>query len=42
MTLEPNTIVDALATVLSQPAVLHEPALGGNEWDYAKECLDTG
>ena len=42
MTLEPNTIVDALATVLGKPAVLHEPALNGNEWDYVKECLDTG
>lgn len=21
---------------------LHEPFFGGNEWDYVKECLDTG
>ena len=42
MTLEPQTIVDALATVLSPPAALHEPVLNGNEWDYVKECLDTG
>jgi perosamine synthetase len=42
MTLEPQTVVDALATVLSPPAALHEPSLNGNEWDYVKECLDTG
>jgi perosamine synthetase len=42
MTLEPQSIVDALATVLSPPAALHEPMLNGNEWDYVKECLDTG
>ncbi len=42
MTLEPQTVVDALATVLKAPAGLHEPALNGNEWKYVKECLDTG
>ncbi|SVD83650.1 uncharacterized protein METZ01_LOCUS436504, partial [marine metagenome] len=21
---------------------LHEPSFSGNEWDYVKECLDTG
>ena len=42
MTLEPNTIVDALTTVLREPAVLHEPTLAGNEWKYVKDCLDTG
>ena len=42
MTLQPNTVVEALASVLSGPAALHEPTFGGNEWDYVKECLDTG
>ena len=42
MTFEPDTIVDALAKVLREPAALHEPALNGNEWDYVKDCLDTG
>ena len=42
MTLPPQTIVDVLATVLREPAVLHEPMLAGNEWKYVKDCLDTG
>ena len=42
MTSTPQAIVDTLATVLIGPAVLHEPALNGNEWDYVKDCLDTG
>lgn len=42
MTSAPQAIVDTLATVLKGPAVLHEPALNGNEWDYVKDCLDTG
>src|SRR3990167_3256316 len=25
-----------------QPTVLHEPHFSGNEWNYVKECLDTG
>lgn len=24
------------------PVALHEPAFRGNEWEYVKECLDTG
>lgn len=24
------------------PVALHEPSFGGNEWEYVKECLDTG
>lgn len=24
------------------PVALHEPRIAGNEWRYAKECLDTG
>jgi perosamine synthetase len=42
LTLKPNSIVEALATVLREPAVLHEPTFEGNEWKYVKECLDTG
>ena len=26
----------------SQPLALHEPEFAGHEWDYVKECLDTG
>ncbi|OIO06324.1 MAG: hypothetical protein AUJ52_12510 [Elusimicrobia bacterium CG1_02_63_36] len=25
-----------------RPLALHEPLLAGREWDYVKECLDTG
>ena len=42
MALDPNTIVETLGTILPGPAVLHEPTFSGNEWDYVKECLDTG
>ncbi|NQU61756.1 MAG: LegC family aminotransferase [Rhodospirillales bacterium] len=42
MTLEPATVVETLASVLSGPAALHEPTITGNEWDYVKDCLDTG
>lgn len=42
MTFDPETVVEALASVLSGPAALHEPTFAGNEWDYVKECLDTG
>lgn len=24
------------------PIALHEPLFGGNEWNYVKECIDTG
>jgi perosamine synthetase len=24
------------------PVALHEPLFGGNEWNYVKECIDTG
>src|SRR5262245_50061281 len=26
----------------AQPLALHEPEFAGREWDYVKECLDTG
>lgn len=39
-------IIDALKSVLpasgGTPVSLHEPSFKGNEWDYVKECLDTG
>ncbi|MBT3305545.1 MAG: LegC family aminotransferase [Alphaproteobacteria bacterium] len=42
MTLEPNAIVETLATILTGRAGLHEPEFAGNEWEYVKDCLDTG
>lgn len=27
---------------MTKPIPLHEPVFGGKEWEYAKECLDTG
>jgi perosamine synthetase len=41
----PSRIVASLQQVLSgrQGFIsLHEPTFRGNEWDYVKECLDTG
>ena len=37
MTLEPETVVEALASVLCGPAALHEPTFAGNEWNYVKD-----
>jgi perosamine synthetase len=38
-----KAILDALRNVLHEPHVsLHEPQFMGNEWNYVKECLDTG
>jgi perosamine synthetase len=42
MTPNSQTVFEALASVAPGPAVLHEPAFEGNEWEYVKECLDTG
>jgi perosamine synthetase len=42
---DPQKILSALQSVLSAgrvPVSLHEPCFGGNEWNYIKECLDTG
>jgi aminotransferase in exopolysaccharide biosynthesis len=37
-----DQIVDAIGAVIGpNPAALHEPIFGGNEWLYVKECLDT-
>lgn len=38
-------ILSALETVLgkpSTPVALHEPSFKGREWDYVKECIDSG
>jgi perosamine synthetase len=35
-------IVGILGTMLPKGAALHEPVLAGAEWDYVKDCLDTG
>lgn len=38
-------IINALKAVLptgTGPVSLHEPSFRGNEWEYVKECLDTG
>lgn len=38
-------IVDATDQVLSEaprPIPLHIPTFAGNEWEYVKECIDTG
>ena len=38
-------IVNAIQSVLQntgQPIALHAPSFSGNEWNYVKECLDTG
>ena len=43
--LDAKLVVQALDGVLGQleePAGLHEPIFEGNEWDYVKDCLDTG
>lgn len=37
-----SLVVDALRSVVGPgPVKLHEPSLGGNEWLYVKECLDS-
>jgi perosamine synthetase len=44
-TLDPDAVVAAVASVLG-PAerfiALHEPEFSGREWQYVKECIDTG
>lgn len=41
--LDAAAVTAAVGGVLSpRPAVLHEPVLKGREWDYVKECLDSG
>jgi perosamine synthetase len=41
--LTPASVVAALRSVIpTGSAPLHEPRFQGNEWEYVKECLDTG
>lgn len=42
--LNANDVLMALRSVLPNKDFisLHEPQFGGNEWNYVKECLDTG
>jgi perosamine synthetase len=41
-----SSITDKITTILKglfpESVSLHEPVFGGNEWDYVKQCLDTG
>lgn len=40
-----NKIYETLSTVLGKKEefiALHEPKFQGNEWEYVKECIDTG
>lgn len=39
-----SQVLEALGAVLpgQRPIALHEPAFHGNEWQYVKECLDSG
>jgi len=40
----PEQITTALRSIVTAEGnvALHEPAFGGNEWAYVKECLDSG
>lgn len=44
--LNKQALIDALQNVLKKTdddfISLHEPLFAGNEWEYVKECLDTG
>jgi len=40
-----DAVLAAVQSVLGpaeQAVALHEPEFGGREWDYVKECIDTG
>lgn len=43
-TIDTARIVEAVRSVLptGKPAALHEPTFDGREWQYVKECLDSG
>ena len=41
----PGRVLAAVRQVLGEPAqtlALHEPEFAGREWDYVKDCIDTG
>ena len=44
MSIDPNDIVARLKSVVGEApfVALHEPRFAGHEWDYLKECIDTG
>lgn len=45
MPLEPNTVLSGIRRAIgspNEPVVLHEPQFSGHEWEYVKECIDTG
>ena len=40
-----SSVLSAIESVLGlqrRPVALHEPRFNGREWDYVKECLDSG
>lgn len=42
---DPAEITEVLKAVLrkgNEPIALHEPCFAGREWDYVKDCLDSG
>lgn len=41
---DPSAAVAALTRLLpeARPLALHEPRFAGREWDYVKDCIDTG
>ena len=41
-TLIPQVVEAIHAVTGGAPAVLHEPSFSGSEWDFVKDCLDTG
>ncbi len=45
-TFDAAPILDAVRAVLGDPSegliALHEPEFAGREWDYVKDCIDTG
>jgi perosamine synthetase len=41
----PNAVLTAVQSVLGpadRPVPLHEPEFAGEEWNYVKDCIDTG
>ncbi len=40
--LDTEGIVGVLTGMFPSGAALHEPEIAGNEWNYVKECLDSG
>jgi perosamine synthetase len=43
-TIDVGRVVEAVRSALpgGRPASLHEPSFGGHEWQYVKDCLDSG